>query len=137
MIKNLTVHHIGYMVKDISKSRAAFEQLGFTLQTEEAVFDPIRICNFLFMDNGGIRVELIQPKDETSPVWNLLKRYRNTPYHICYEVNNIDAVISQLTSGAFILVQPPAVAPAIGTNAKVAFLMHADIGMIELLQTNG
>jgi methylmalonyl-CoA/ethylmalonyl-CoA epimerase len=138
MTEQLTVHHIGYMVKDIAKSRTAFERLGFTARTAEIIYDAGRVCYFLFMDNGGSHVELIQPKDETSPVWGLAKKYKNMPYHICFETPDIKATITYLTlsssGGGHILVQAPAGASAISPTACVAFLMNADIGMIELVQ---
>jgi len=91
------VNHLGYLVKDINKSRAAFEGLGFTPRTPESIYDQDRACHILFMDNGVSCIELIRPKDETSPIFGLLKRYSNMPYHLCFESSDLAADIATLT----------------------------------------
>lgn len=66
-------------------------------------------------------------------VMGLLKRFKNLPYHICYESNNLEKDISKYSEKGYSLMGDPQEAPAIEGN-KVAFLMNRHIGIIELLE---
>lgn len=56
-----------------------------------------------------------------------------SPYHICYEVENIEEAILELKKQKFILVQKPQVAVAMN-NKKVCFLFNKNTGLIELVE---
>lgn len=128
----MKVHHIGYLVRNIEKSMRAFEAIGYTVK-KETVFDQERKSEICFMEMGGYCVELIAPaKDST--LFPLLKQYSNAPYHMCYKCTDLQQAISKLQKEKFLLFLEPAHAPAIGENAKVAFLLNAHAGMIELLE---
>jgi len=133
----MKTHHIGYLVKDIQKAALAFEKLGYA-RTSPNVKDDIRQVIICFMWKGGAEavIELVQPANEDSPIYGLLKRFKNAPYHICYEVECLDEAIAMLSKEDFILIRPPEIAPAIN-NQLVAFLNNSSIGIIELLQTGG
>ena len=66
-------------------------------------------------------------------VAKLIKTYKNTPYHICYETEQFEDDIQALTENGFLSIEEPMPAPAIG-GRRVCFLMNAQIGMIELLE---
>lgn len=126
------IHHIGYLVNDINKSLKIFLDLGYKIYSEPK-FDTIRKVNicFLYLENNFI--ELIEPNEESS-IYPLLKKYKNSPYHICYQVENIDTAVQKFTHKGFILIDSKEKAPAISDNSYVAFLMHTRIGIIELLE---
>lgn len=128
---HLTVHHIGYLVKNIEKSAAAFQSLGY--QTETAIiYDDIRKIDICFLIKDQYRIELVSPTSEDSVVAGLIKKYKNSPYHICYESQDFDKDISYLASNGYCVIGEPTKAPAI-SDRKVVFLMHSQHGMIELL----
>ena len=55
------------------------------------------------------------------------------PYHICYEVENLENAISELQQNKFVLAKKEQ--PAIAfNNRKVVFLFHKEVGLIELLE---
>lgn len=56
------------------------------------------------------------------------------PYHVCFVVKNLSEVISEYVTKGFLLFKDVSDAKAISENARVAFLIHASIGIIELLQ---
>lgn len=130
----MKLHHIGYLVKNLSKSVAAFEKLGYALRGETC-FDDSRRAEICFMDNGDTPVELVSPSGD-SVLFPLLKQYCNQPYHLCYEVEDLEKQIEILRKNGYLLFNPPQKAIAIGDDAAVAFLMHRSIGMIELVQIN-
>lgn len=125
-------HHIGYLVKNIEKSKKIFESMGFTI-SGNIVIDEIRESKICFMDGNGTIVELIEP-DKDSELHALLKTYGNRPYHLCYKVGNMGDAIIQMKNNGFLMFKDSQNAPAISETAKVVFLMHAQIGMIELVE---
>ena len=131
---SMRVHHIGYAVKDINKSLAMFEKLGFHL-VGDVTHDTSRkvdIC-FLVDFNNENKVELIAPYEEGSDADGPLKKWGGpAPYHICYEVDSIEQCIADLGRGC-VVIKKPAVAPAID-NKRVAFLYHKDMGLFEIVE---
>ncbi|SCW27257.1 Glyoxalase/Bleomycin resistance protein/Dioxygenase superfamily protein [Eubacterium ruminantium] len=127
-----SVHHIGYLVKDINKSMNAFGSLGYEIETNP-FYDAERMSNFCFMTKDDTRVELVEPAKE-SDIFPLLKTYNNCIYHMCYRVKDIDIEVSELKKQGYLLFRDKQAAPAISETAVVVFLMHSRMGIIELLQ---
>ena len=129
----MNIHHIGYLVKDIEKAKEAFKKLGFKI-TQAVSEDLDRKASICFINNGAYCVELISLWKE-SDLYPLLKKYKKTAYHICYEVGCLELAIKKMQKEGFTLVRVPEKAVSIGGgNARVAFLMDIDIGMIELVE---
>lgn len=128
----MRIHHIGYLVKKIDKSIEAFKALGYTI-TIETTWDSGRDAFICFMENDGYCVELICPSKD-SDLYPLLKQYNNVPYHICYICDDLEQAIEELKPQKFMLFKEPAPAPVIGEAARVAFLISARVGMIELVE---
>lgn len=128
----MRVHHIGYLVKKIDKAILSFEALGYKV-TIPSTWDSGRKAYICFLKNEGYCVELICPSKE-SPLFPLLKHYCNAPYHMCYSCENLEETIKQLKTHKYMLVKEPEPAPVISPSARVAFLMSARTGMIELVE---
>lgn len=128
----MKVHHIGYLIEEIKESISGFIELGYVIE-KDIIFDNYRNIYIAFLSNNGYCVELIQPTDEAPGLKKMLRKTGNTPYHICYETTDIQQSISNLQQKGYIVMQQQAIAPAI-ENMKVAFLMNANIGIIELLE---
>lgn len=128
----MKIHHIGYAVHDIKASEASFIILGYK-KCSDIVEDDSRKVSILFMKKEGYLIELIAPLNEKSHMYTILKKMGSGPYHVCYEVESIDASIDRLLRNGYILVEKPCAAAAI-ENRKVAFLFNRDIGMLELLE---
>lgn len=131
-MKSLTVHHIGYLVKKIEKAKQSFLNLGYIIE-QDTLYDDIRKVDICFLTKDGYRVELVSPVSEDSVVAGLMKRYKNTPYHICYETSDFDRDYADLTANGFLAIDELTPAPALG-NRQVVFLNHAAMGMIELIR---
>ena len=128
----LKVHHIGYLVKKMDAAIQSFENLGYKT-VQGTVYDDIRKVNICFMEKDGYQIELVSPASEDSVVSGLMKKYKNSPYHICYETENFDRDYQTLSENGFISIDTPTPAPAL-QNREVVFLTHASMGMIELLR---
>lgn len=126
----MKIHHIGYLVKSIDRARKAFEVLGYK-DVQGVVRDGERKVDILFLEMNGSCVELVSPYDPTSVVAGLMTRIGNSPYHICYEVLDLEVEIRRLQDARYVLRGLPAAAPACG-GARVCFMMHPHAGIIEL-----
>ncbi len=130
---SLKVNHIGYLVKKTDTAKVAFLNLGYRIM-QDTMFDSIRNVHLTFLEKDGYVVELIAPADKSSVVYGLLKKYKNSPYHICYETPNFERDLEALRSAGYLNIDEPTPAPAF-SNREVVFLMHPSLGMIELLAT--
>ena len=128
----MEIHHIGYLVKNINKSIDTFTLLGFE-KISDITHDTIRKVDICFIKNGDYEIELVSPYDETSVVANLISRYKNAPYHICYKSNDIEKDTAVLLAKGFVMMQEKEVAPAIN-GKNVVFLFNSKIGIIELVE---
>ena len=141
----MKLHHIGYLVKNIEKSIRAFQALGympFSLLGREGsiVYDAGRQCDIVFLKHiKSLRenyIELIEPKTKESPIYSLMKIYKNTPYHLCFQCADLDAEIETLKDFGWTVFHIPEPAPAIG-GRMVVFLVHHCAGIIELVGGTG
>lgn len=129
----LKVHHIGYLVKKIEAAIRTFEALGYQL-IQSVMYDDIRKVNICFLQKDDYCIELVSPAAKDSVVSGLLKKYKNCPYHICYETADFDKDYQMLLSNGFISIDTPTPAPAL-QGREVVFLTNASMGMIELLRS--
>jgi len=128
----MKVHHVGYIVDNLANAMNEFEKLGYK-RVGEPVYDQVRDIYVVFVNNDGVMVELVMPKSRNSVIYKLAGKYRNMPYHICYETDCLEDDIEQLTKRGYMLIRKPEAASAISNN-RVAFLMHLDVGIIELVE---
>ena len=128
----LKVHHIGYAVSNLKQSLEMFLNIGYSLESGP-VIDNKRNVEIAFVLNNGYLIELISPLNEKSPIKNYLDKIGNTPYHLCYETNDIKVAIANLRKQRYLIVEKPSEAVALD-NQNVAFLYHPKYGLLELLE---
>lgn len=128
----MKLHHTGYLVKDIEKAKSSFQVLGFSPSTE-TVYDHIREADILFLQSEGNCIELISPSSPHSPLFPLLKKYKNTPYHLCFTTADLEKEVQRLKQEGFTQILPATEAPAI-EGKLVVFLMNRHMGMVELVE---
>ena len=130
----LNFHHIGIACRDIEKTKVFYLQQGYT--ATPTVEDPLQHVRISFLDkDGGPRLELLEPIGDQSPVARTLATSGVTPYHICYEVPDLEEAIATLRSQRFLLVNGPVPACALD-NRRIAFLFQKNTGLIELLESH-
>lgn len=130
-VKNiLGIDHIGYAVNDIGAAKNSFSALGYSFHGN--MVDDFRNVIVCVGENGGVRVELLAPLPEKkSPIDGYLKKIGNTPYHLCYQVDNMDVCVAELQNAGFTMLGTPA--PSVPLGGDVCFLYSMEIGMIELI----
>ena len=122
----MKIHHIGYVVHDIKHAKENFELLKYKVNSD-LIFDKERniYIQFLKHIDNGLVIELIQPLEfGYSNVSNILKKLGDTPYHICYEVKDINKEIDRLINNNFIFIDLPKQAIAIDNRVNFIFYNH-------------
>lgn len=119
------------MIKDIALAKKAFEPLGYFWG--KTVIDEKRHIKICFGKNQSSVIELVEPIDSKSNIWNMLANRGATPYHLCFSSSDILVDITELQSCGYMLIEEPNEAIAFG-NRKVAFLFEKNIGLVELVE---
>lgn len=113
------VDHIGIAVRDLKEVLPYYtETLGCPLmKIEEVQSQKVRVA---FLDAGNIKLELLEPMDESSPIYKFLEKKGEGIHHIAFGVENIEARMKELSeNGVQLLSDAPK--PGAG-GALVAFL---------------
>ena len=128
----MKLHHIGYYVKDMDAAIKSFLRLGGAVR-QPPMFDASRHVNIAFLSTGGGLLELVEPAAECTLFRNRKQWRESKPYHICYEVEDMDMELKNMQEKGALIIQPPMPAPAID-NRNVAFVYDSEIGLIELVE---
>ncbi len=129
---DMKIHHVGYLVKNLEKAQSQFESMGYRSEGIP-VYDGYRGIDVIFLKKEGYRIELVCPRNGDSIVSSLCKKLGNTPYHICYEVDDIEQSVQELAKLRFVVWEQPHEAPAID-GRRIVFLISSQIGLIELVE---
>jgi methylmalonyl-CoA/ethylmalonyl-CoA epimerase len=131
MLRSLQFHHIGYAVRDISATAEYYIGAGWVMS--EIYCDKIQNTKIAFLSKNAFPlIELVAPIDESSPVVKTLDKMGVTPYHICYEVDDIEQSVTALKRQHFLPLFKPVEAVAF-KNRKICYLYNQHVGLIELL----
>lgn len=131
MLPDFKFHHIGVATPSIEKTALLYLNAGYIIS--ETVTDPVQNVRIAFLSKDSMpAIELLEPIDKTSPVFNIISKSGVTPYHFCYEVSDMNKSIERLEAMNFNPISPPVDAVAM-SNKKICFLHHKDAGLIELV----
>lgn len=105
----LRLNHIGLVFPKISDIAGMFRALGLGEMTHTEM-DPIQKVSASFVAVGegqDVYIELLEPIEACSPVTGFLRKTGGGPHHVCFEVDDIEAVTDQLTRKGFKMVCSP------------------------------
>lgn len=130
------VDHIGIAVKNIEDSLPYYtEILGLKLiHIEEVPSEKVRVA---FIDSGNVKLELLQPIDETSAVHTFIEKKGEGIHHVAFGVTNIQERLNELKEKGVRLIQET---PKVGAGgAQVAFIHPKSSGgvLYELCDKTG
>lgn len=129
---NIRFHHFGIACRDIRETGKFYEEIGYEIG--EIIFDPLQNVNICFLKHSSMPlVELLSPVDGASPVVQILEKVGVSPYHTCYEVDDLDEAIKVFRKQRYVVVSKPKNACAID-NRKVSFIYNPNMGLIELVE---
>ena len=131
----MKLSHVGIIVKDITEGIKNHEALYGYKQLSEIIEDPaqkVRVVLMGYSNDDPVKIELISPMSEDSPVTDLLKK-RQAIYHLCYEVPDIEEAKIKARKNGAIVISKPVEAPLFD-NRKICFLFTKDQYVIELVE---
>jgi methylmalonyl-CoA/ethylmalonyl-CoA epimerase len=132
MISDLKFHHLGIATKSIEKCVALYRKLGYTFS--ETKDEPTQNVRVAFLSKEGSPVlELVESKIADSPISRIVQQSGTTPYHTCYEVEDILVSIDELEDLNFRPLFEPIKTEAM-EDGLFCYLFSVDIGLIELYQ---
>lgn len=133
MLPNFKFHHIGYVTNNIEETAVLYVSAGYIIS--EIITDLIQNVKICFLTKeGNPRIELIEPVDEFSSVNKILKKAGVSPYHVCYEVDDIFVAYDALCELGYIPLFRPVEAIAL-ENKLICYFFKKEIGYIELLNS--
>lgn len=133
----LRLHHVAYAVASIEAHIERFvTPLVEPVHITEPVEDPLQSVRVCFVTvPGGALIELVEPLGPDSPVRVFLGDRRGGLYHVCYEVDDLDAAVHKFRSIRCLLLTKPMPAIAFG-GRRIAFLLTPERDLVELLEAD-
>lgn len=137
-VPSLKLHHVGIAVRSLAEALPFYvEACGFRQMGEpvEVPAQRVRVC---FVEAGpGVLLELVEPAGEGSPVDGVLRRSNGGPYHLCYQVDDLDQALERLAAHGCRRPRPfERPLPEHGLR-RFAFLLTPDHQVFELCEKPG
>lgn len=129
---NMQLHHIGYVTGNILNTAHEFGYLGYI--QDEIVDDPIQKCKICMLHNPfATTIELVEPYESNKSLQKLLAMKGTSPYHMCYEVEDVQRVFDELseTEGWTPLFRP--VEAAAFNNRLITYFWNEAVGFVEFV----
>lgn len=120
--KEARFHHIGLAVKSI---RAVSP-------SSEVFVEPRQRVSLAFILLNGIRIELLEPFGDKSPIARSLHEGVKL-LHLCYEVPDLEAAVELCRPAGFHRLGPP-VPTAVFVDRRVVWVFSKQYGLFELLE---
>jgi methylmalonyl-CoA epimerase len=129
------VHHVALVVSDMEASLAFWrDSLGLELETVLPI--PSDRVDIAFLPAGEVKIELVQPTDDTTGVARFLETKGEGFHHVCFEVANLAESLLRLEIDGIQLIDT---APRKGAEGPVAFLHPKSCHgvLVELIEAPG
>jgi len=132
MLPYFRFHHIGIATFCIEDTSAFYMGAGYS--KSDTIYDPSQDVNICFLEKKGMPLlELLEPNDDKSPICKTLEKNGVSPYHCCYEVDNLDLARKDLRTLGYLPISKPEHALAIN-GRMVQFFYNRKVGIIEVVE---
>jgi methylmalonyl-CoA/ethylmalonyl-CoA epimerase len=132
----LKIDHIGYVVKNLNEAKKYFKECYNFKVITKTIYEKVHGVKLIFLDMGANTIpalEIIQPINKQSKVYNFLKVKGESLHHIAYEVNDVNKELKNFTKKGFL--QISTIVPGAGHNmTKTIWLMGKKKELIELVE---
>ena len=129
------IHHVAIIVRDLEAVLDLYrDQLGLTVETVMPIpYDRVTIG---FLPVGEVKIELVQPDDDTTGAAKFLEARGEGFHHICFEVPDIQAALDKLAADGLQLIDETA---RKGAEGPVAFVHPKSCHgvLVELIEAPG
>jgi methylmalonyl-CoA epimerase len=129
------IHHVGVVVRDMDAALALYrDALG--LQVSVVLPIPTDRVTIAFLPVGDVKIELVQPMDDTTGVARFLASKGEGFHHLCLEVDDVSAELTRLVIDGIEVIDT---APRPGAEGPVAFLHPRSCHgvLVELIEAPG
>ena len=129
--------HIGIACNNLDDASPFWRLIGLQQGKDETVIEQGVTTRFFATSDGDTRkpmVELLEPTEDDTPIGKFLAKRGPGVQQICFRVEDIDEMISMLTSNGIIMIDSE---PRIGAHgAKIAFVHPKSTGgvLVELAE---
>ena len=114
------ISHIAIVVPDLDEALGFWvETLGLPLAHVEHV--PDQDVDVAFLPSGASEIELLEPISRGSGVARFLQKRGPGMHHICFEVDDIEAMLAKMKAAGVPLINEE---PTIGTGGKKIAFVH-------------
>lgn len=114
------VEHIGIAVRNLDDAKKIYcDLLGLECTGEMNL--PERGVKVAFLETGNTKVELLEGIGDESPVTKFVDRHGPGVHHLCFEVNDIERVLSELAESGLRLIDDK---PRPGAEGKLVAFLH-------------
>jgi methylmalonyl-CoA epimerase len=129
------IHHVAVIVRDMEGALGFYrDKLGLDVEAVMTMdYDHVVIG---FLPVGEVKIELVQPTDDTTGSARFLASKGEGFHHICFEVPDIQVALDRLASMGLILIDT---APRKGGEGPVAFVHPKSCNgvLVELIEAPG
>jgi methylmalonyl-CoA epimerase len=129
------IHHVAVVVRSLDAALTFYRDLlGLELETVMDIpSDRVRIA---FLPIGEVKVELVEPTDDTTGVARFLESRGEGFHHVCFEVDNLAESLLRLEIDGVELIDT---APRRGAEGPVAFIHPRSCYgvLVELIEAPG
>lgn len=127
------VDHVGIAVNNVDEA-ARFYAEALGVEVSEPEYVASEGVKIVFLPKGNGLIELLEPVKETSPIRKFLDNRGEGMHHICFEVEDVEAVMQQVAAfGAQMIDEKP----RIGREGRRLAFVHPKSThgvLIELLE---
>ena len=97
------IHHVAIIVRDLEAVLDLYrDKLGLTVETVMSIpYDRVTIG---FLPVGEVKIELVQPDDDTTGAAKFLESKGEGFHHVCFEVPDIQAALDRLAEDGIQLI---------------------------------
>jgi methylmalonyl-CoA/ethylmalonyl-CoA epimerase len=124
---HLKIDHLGIAVPSLDQAIAAYEALGFRVETtHDVATEKVRAA---FLPVGDSRLELLEPTHPSSVIARFLEK-RSGLHHVCVLVDDLDAALEAMKARGVPLIDR---SPRVGAGGcRVAFVHPKGAGGVLL-----
>jgi methylmalonyl-CoA/ethylmalonyl-CoA epimerase len=135
-LPHMRFHHVGYAVSDIEAYlRDYLVPLFAPVSISEPVSDPIQQVRVCFAElRGGMLLELVEGIGNNNPVRSIVGSRRGGIYHLCYEVDDLEATIALFRANRYLPLAMPVPAAAFG-GRRILFMISPQRDLIEFVES--
>jgi methylmalonyl-CoA/ethylmalonyl-CoA epimerase len=113
------INHIGIAVKSLDEAVKFYEVLGIKpYHFEEVESQKVKTA---FIKVGDTNIELLEATSDESPIAKFIEKKGEGIHHICYEVDDVKAVLKQMKSDGLRLIDDE---PKPGAHNMIVAFIH-------------